>query len=115
MANIYLGKDSCYARKGKYCPKKGKKGIDTREEVICITRRILKELKEGWTYNHSCERIRMTKKLARQRLKFLIKLACHYGSARLCAWTEAYIKRILARLSHTQYRNKRRKRGGRKK
>jgi len=99
MANIYLGKDSCYARRGlKYCKKKGRKGIDSKEEVDCIIRKILNELRKGWTFNHECKRIRMTRKLAERRLIFLVRLACTHGGKRICEYAKKRVKQVLKRI-----------------
>ena len=39
------------------------------------------ELRRGWTYDHSCRRIKMTPALAKKRAIYLIALAKrHYGA-----------------------------------
>jgi hypothetical protein len=41
-----------------------------------------RELRRGWTYDHSCRRIKMTPALARKRAVYLIALAKkHRGAA----------------------------------
>jgi hypothetical protein len=79
MPNIYQGPQSCWARHERiYVPGSG---IDVRA-ARGILALIDKELKRGWTYNHSCRRIRMTPALARKRALYLIALAKkHRGAA----------------------------------
>jgi hypothetical protein len=77
--NIYQGEGSCYARyHGVYVPGSGINYNAARGILSMIDR----ELKTGYTYDHSCRRIRMTPKLARKRAVYLIALARkHYGAA----------------------------------
>ena len=71
--NIYEGPKSCYALKeGIYVPGKGVNA----ETAIGILYLILRDLKRGWTYNHSCQRIPMTPTLFVRRATYLIAL-CH--------------------------------------
>jgi hypothetical protein len=79
MPNIYQGERSCWARNEHvYVPGSG---IDERS-ARGILALIDKELKRGWTYDHSCRRIKMTPQLARQRALYLIALAKkHRGAA----------------------------------
>ena len=73
MTNVYLGPDSWYARHGlPYCRGSGVNPATAR----CIARKILKELRQGWTFDKQTgEKIRMTPALARKRLLYLIVLA----------------------------------------
>jgi len=77
--NIYQGPESCWAlHEHVYVPGSG---IDTRsaEGILSLMGR---ELRRGWTYNHSCRRIRMTPTLAKKRAIYLIALAKkHRGAA----------------------------------
>jgi len=79
MANIYQGEGSCWARhENAYAPGSG---IDARS-ARGILSLIEKELRRGWTYDHSCRRIRMTPALAKKRAVYLIALARkHRGAA----------------------------------
>ncbi|MCY0890000.1 MAG: hypothetical protein QW680_09310 [Pyrobaculum sp.] len=71
MANIYQGRDSCYARKEKtYITGSGV----TQRNMATFVRFILRDLRRGWTYDHSCRKIKMTKKLAIKRLVYLLAL-----------------------------------------
>jgi len=75
--NIYQGPESCWAQR-EHVYVTGS-GIDTRA-ARGIMALIEKELRRGWTYDHSCRRIRMTPELARKRALYLIALAKkHYG------------------------------------
>jgi hypothetical protein len=77
--NIYQGENSCWARHERiYVPGSG---IDARA-ARGILALIDRELGRGWTYDHSCRRIKMTPKLARKRALYLIALAKkHRGAA----------------------------------
>jgi hypothetical protein len=79
MANIYQGESSCWARHERtYVPGSG---IDARS-ARGILSLISIELRRGWTYDHSCRRIRMTPALAKKRATYLIALAKkHRGAA----------------------------------
>jgi len=68
MADIYQGKDSCYGRKeGVYISGSGV----TPRNMATFVKFILRDLRRGWTYDHSCRKIKMTKKLAIRRLAYL--------------------------------------------
>jgi hypothetical protein len=70
--NIYQGPDSCYAlHEGIYVAGSGV----TPGNVRAFLRLIERDLRRGWTYDHSCRRIRMTPALARKRALYLIALA----------------------------------------
>jgi len=79
MANIYQGENSCWARhENVYVPGSG---IDARSArgILSLMER---ELRRGWTYNHSCRRVKMTPTLAKKRAIYLIALAKkHRGAA----------------------------------
>jgi len=77
--NIYQGENSCWAKHERiYVPGRG---IDVRS-ARGILALIDGELGRGWTYDHSCRRIKMTPELARKRALYLIALARrHRGAA----------------------------------
>jgi len=77
--NIYQGENSCWARnENAYVPGSG---IDARS-ARGILSLIERELRRGWTYDHSCRRIKMTPALAKKRAVYLIALAKkHRGAA----------------------------------
>ena len=79
MANIYQGPDSCWGRHERaYVPGSG---IDERS-ARGILSLIERELRRGWTYDHSCRRVKMTPALAKKRAVYLIALAKkHRGAA----------------------------------
>jgi hypothetical protein len=79
MNNIYMGENSCWGKhEHVYVPGDG---VDARA-AHGILSLIGKELQRGWTYDHSCRRIRMTPSLAKKRAVYLIALAKkHKGSA----------------------------------
>ena len=59
-------------------PGRGVDGRSARGILVLIDA----ELRRGWTYDHSCRRIRMTPTLARKRAAYLIALARkHKGAA----------------------------------
>jgi len=95
---IYLGRNSCYARHGlRPCPRRGRKGVDTKDEVDCIIRKIVSELRRGYTFDQSCRKIRMSKKLAKRRLLFLVKLACMHGSKKICEYAKKKVEKTIKR------------------
>jgi len=77
--NIYEGENSCWARHERvYVPGSGVDAKSARGILSLIDR----ELRRGWTYDHSCRRIRMTPTLAKKRALYLIALAKkHRGAA----------------------------------
>jgi hypothetical protein len=77
--NIYQGENSCWAqREHVYVPGSGIDAHAARGILSLIDR----ELRRGWTYDHSCRRIRMTPALAKKRAVYLIALAKkHHGAA----------------------------------
>jgi len=77
--NIYMGENSCWARNERvYVPGDG---VDAKSARGILTL-ISKELQRGWTYDHSCRKIKMTPALAKKRAVYLIALARkHKGAA----------------------------------
>jgi hypothetical protein len=77
--NIYQGPQSCWAlRERVYVPGSG---IDV-ESARGILKLMDAELRRGWTYDHSCRRVKMTPALARKRAVYMIALARkHRGAA----------------------------------
>jgi hypothetical protein len=74
--SIYLGKNSIMCKKEKVCVRSDNKpGITSCKEAKGIIRLIFRDLRRGWTYNQQGKKIRMTKKLAKSRILFLLKLA----------------------------------------
>ena len=76
--NIYQGENSCWARHERvYVPGSG---IDARSArgILSLMER---ELRRGWTYNHSCRRVTMTPALAKKRAVYLIALAKKHRGA----------------------------------
>jgi len=82
MANIYQGRQSCYAKKeGVYIT--GSRV--TPSNVKTFARLIQRDLRRGWTYDHSCRKIKMTKSLAIKRMAYLKALCIkHTGREEAC-------------------------------
>jgi len=77
--NIYQGPNSCWAQYERVSAPGS--GIDERA-ARAILYLMEAELRRGWTYDHSCRRIRMTPALAKKRAIYLIALAKrHRGAA----------------------------------
>jgi len=77
--NIYQGPNSCWAWHERVSAPGS--GIDERA-ARAILYLMEAELRRGWTYDHSCRRIRMTPALAKKRAIYLIALAKkHRGAA----------------------------------
>jgi len=77
--NIYQGPNSCWAQHERVSAPGS--GIDERA-ARAILYLMEAELRRGWTYDHSCRRIKMTPALARRRAIYLIALAKkHRGAA----------------------------------
>jgi len=99
-ANIYQGPDSCYAKhEGVYIPGSGV-SARTADKFIHF---ILRDLARGWTYDHSCRRVRMTPTLAKKRLLYLIALAKKH-SPRDVPIVRARVREALARLAGAKRR-----------
>lgn len=71
MVNIYMGRDSCYARReGMYISS----GPINFEKAVTHLYLHLRDLKRGYTYDHECKKVAMDYKLFEARSKYLIKL-----------------------------------------
>ncbi len=82
MANIYQGRDSCYAKKENVYITGSKV---TPQNMRTFARLILRDLRRGRTYDHSCRKIKMTKSLAIKRLTYLKALCVkHTGKEEAC-------------------------------
>jgi len=59
LSNKYIGPESCYARnEGVWVPRIGRTGV-TDKTFWGVIALILRDLRRGWTYGDSCERIPM--------------------------------------------------------
>jgi len=77
--NIYQGPPSCWAQYERVSAPGS--GIDERA-ARAILYLMEVELRRGWTFDHSCRKIRMTPQLAKKRALYLIALAKrHRGAA----------------------------------
>jgi hypothetical protein len=77
--NIYQGPNSCWAQRERVSAPGS--GIDERA-ARAILYLMEAELRRGWTFDHSCRRIKMTPALAKRRAVYLIALAKkHRGAA----------------------------------
>ena len=96
MANIYQGPRSCYARhEGMYAPGRGINLVS----APAILWMLLRDLRRGYTYNHSCKKIRMTERLFERRARYLIPLCRKHnrGTARdtICSRVERLVEYVL--------------------
>ena len=70
--NIYAGPDSCYCRlEGIGCNQMGVSPTNVSYYLWAIGR----DLARGWTYDHDCKRIPMTRELAIRRATYLVALS----------------------------------------
>jgi len=77
--NIYQGPTSCWAQHERVSAPGS--GIDERA-ARAILYLMETELRRGWTFDHTCRRVKMTPELARKRALYLIALAKkHRGAA----------------------------------
>jgi len=82
MANIYQGRQSCYAKKEDVYITGSRV---TPSNMKTFAKFIHRDYKRGWTYDHSCKKIKMTKRLATQRLTYLKALCVkHTGDDEAC-------------------------------
>ena len=92
--NIYQGPRSCWARHEKvYVPGSG---IDAKS-ASGILALIEKELRRGFTYDHSCRRVKMTPALARKRAVYLVALAKKHKGASEARRVAEIVRRWLLR------------------
>ncbi len=70
--NIYAGPDSCYCTRERIgCNQMGVAPTNVSYYLWAIGR----DLARGWTYDHSCKRVSMTRRLAVRRATYLVALA----------------------------------------
>jgi len=84
MTNIYLGKNSCYARKeGIYVKPIAHPGIDTVTEAAGILYLVLRDYHRHKTYAHvKCREIYMSKDLFVKRATYVIALSKKHGASK---------------------------------
>ena len=76
MANIYMGRNSCYAvNEGMYVSP----GPMDLGRVAAHLFLHLRDLGRGWTYDHDCKRIDMDKELFEARCKYLVRICRDQG------------------------------------
>lgn len=74
--NVYVGSGSAYARReGVYVPGSGV----TSETVGGIIALILRDARRGWGYNDRGLKVRLSRRAAASRLRYLVALAAKHG------------------------------------
>jgi len=77
MVNIYLGRNSCYCRYEGICIEGHGVNYKTGRAIAEL---IIRDMMRGWSYDHSCNKIKFTPEHAIARLRYLYALCCaHYG------------------------------------
>ncbi len=71
MVNIYMGRDSCYAKYEKMYVASGPMDFTRAAAHLYLH---LRDLERGWTYDHECRRIRMDEELFKSRSRYLVKI-----------------------------------------
>lgn len=105
MTNVYQGPGSCYARHG--LPYVSGHGVNART-AAAIARIIERELKRGWTFEKgTCRRIKMTPRLAKKRLRYLITLA-HRHAPHDVPRVRRIVNKVLNRVRNAYIRSPRR-------
>lgn len=101
MANIYMGKGSCYAIKEGLYVKPGLMDLGRAAAHLYLH---LKDLKAGYTYNHDCARIRMSRSLFEARCKYLVKLCREQiGDEYECSQVEQLVELVLREMRLPQW------------
>ena len=78
---MYQGADSCYALNEQlYVHRIRHRGIGTLREAAGIRYLIVRDCRRGWSYDHRCRRIRLTRSLFERRALFLTLLAERHGA-----------------------------------
>jgi len=78
VSNIYVGANSCYARReGIYVPA----ALPWREKAVRIIQLIIRDLQRGWSYDHDCNPMPFTVEHARDRLRYLVALTKRHDPA----------------------------------
>ncbi len=83
MVNVYMGVNSCYARKeGVFVARVKRPGIDTVVEAVGILYLIIRDRRRGWTYdqNNHCRKVSMSGKLFAERANYVRVLARRHGA-----------------------------------
>ena len=83
MVNVYMGVNSCYARReGVFVARVKRPGIDTVVEAVGILYLIVRDRRRGWTYdqNNHCRKVRMTERLFVERANYVRVLARRHGA-----------------------------------
>ncbi len=94
MANIYMGRSSCYAvNEGIYVVP----GPMDLGRVAAHLLLHLRDLRRGWTYDHDCNRVVMDRDLFEARSKYLVKICRDQGLSD-CDDAEALIDDVVTAL-----------------
>ncbi len=90
MRNIYLGPRSCYARReGIYVKGEGVTSVRVAAGILYL---LLRDLRRGWSYDHRCRKVRVTRRLFEERARFLAILAGRHGAS---GWVRAAIEKLV--------------------
>ena len=102
---IYMGRGSCYARReGIYVKDRPREGVNVDQEALAIIYLIMRDLRRGKTYDDRCRVIRMTRKLAKRRINYLIALAKKHGaSGRELKEIRAIVDKYVGRVDKGKY------------
>ncbi|ABW01530.1 hypothetical protein [Caldivirga maquilingensis] len=101
MVNIYMGRESCYAVKEGVYVKPGPMDLGRAAAHLYLH---LRDLKLGYTYNHDCVKIRMSRSLFEARCKYLVKLCREQINDEYeCSQVEQLVNAVLSNMKLPQW------------
>ncbi|GAB6947531.1 hypothetical protein JCM16161A_16610 [Vulcanisaeta sp. JCM 16161] len=94
MANIYMGRNSCYAINEGIYVAPGPMDLGRIAAHLLLH---LRDLRRGWTYDHDCNRVAMDRDLFETRSKYLVKICRDQGLGN-CDDAEVLINEVISTL-----------------
>jgi hypothetical protein len=94
MANIYMGRSSCYGIKEGMYVAPGPMDLGRVAAHLFLH---LRDLKRGWSYDHDCNRVVMDRGLFEARSRYLVKI-CRDQGLRDCDEVERLVEEVITTL-----------------
>ncbi len=95
MVNIYMGRDSCYARHEGMYVASGPMDLGRAAAHLLLH---LRDLERGYTYDHECRKIRMDERLFEARSRYLVKICYEQVKDReVCEKVQELVEYVITR------------------